>query len=279
MTLTAKGKIAGVMGWPVRHSRSPQLHGHWLRLHNIDGSYIPMPVRPADIQQALRALPVLGMAGTNVTLPHKQAALAAMDNVTDTAQRIGAVNTVIVGADGKLSGDNTDAYGFMENLRQLAPGWQPGAAPAVILGAGGAAQAICVALQDAGVPRLTITNRTAARAQALAAALDPFCQVVPWPERAAALADAGLLVNTTSLGMAGAPPLDLDLTRLPPDAVVADIVYTPLETALLAAAGQRGNVVVDGLGMLLHQARPGFRAWFGVDPQVTPALRAAVLAD
>jgi len=279
MRVTAKGKIAGVMGWPIGHTRSPQLHGHWLRTYNIDGAYIPMAVRPENIAAALRALPVLGLAGSNITLPHKQTTLAVMDEVSDVARRIGAINTVVVGDRGQLLGDNSDGYGFMENLRQQAPRWRPRSGPVLILGAGGAARAICVALQDAGVPEIRLANRTAARARALAADLSGSCGVISWPQRTSALADIALLVNTTTLGMVGAPPLDLDLAALPPSAVVTDIVYAPLQTPLLTAAHQRGLTAVDGLGMLLHQARPGFRAWFGVDPQVTPALRAAVLAD
>lgn len=279
MTITAKGKIAGVMGWPIGHTRSPQLHGHWLQTNNIDGVYIPMAVRPGDIETALRALPILGISGTNITLPHKQTTLAVMDEISDVARRIGAINTVVVGSRGQLLGDNSDGFGFMENLRQLAPHWQPRSGPALVLGAGGAARAICVALYDAGAAQIRLANRTAARAESLAADLTGFCEVVAWPERESALTDIALLVNTTTLGMVGAPPLDLNLAALPKSAVVTDIVYAPLETPLLAAARRQGNTAVDGLGMLLHQARPGFRAWFGVDPQVTPALRAAVLAD
>ena len=279
MSLTAKGKIAGVIGWPVHHSRSPQLHDHWLQVHHIDGAYIPLAVQPEDITAALKALPLLGFAGANVTLPHKQTALAVMDEVSEVARRIGAVNTIIVGPEGQLVGDNTDAYGFMENLRQQAPQWRPQSGAALVLGAGGAARAICVALHDAGVAKLYLANRTTARAEAIALDLKGFSEVIPWSERHSALADMSLLVNSTTLGMINAPPLDLDLAALPLSAVVTDIVYTPLDTPLLIAARDRGNVGVDGLGMLLHQARPGFRAWFSTDPQVTPALRSAVLAD
>ncbi|MHA1572250.1 MAG: shikimate dehydrogenase, partial [Alphaproteobacteria bacterium] len=232
-----------------------------------------------NITTALKALPVLGLAGANVTLPHKQTALAVMDEISEVARRIGAINTVIVGSQGQLMGDNTDAYGFIENLRQQAPQWQPRSGAALVLGAGGASRAICVALQDAGVPKIYLANRTAANAEAIASGLKGFCEVVPWSKRHLALADMSLFVNSTTLGMINAPPLELDLTALPLSAVVSDIVYNPLATPLLVAARHRGNVGVDGLGMLLHQARPGFRAWFGADPEVTAALRSAVLAD
>lgn len=278
MILTGKAKVAGVIGWPVAHSRSPRLHGYWLRKYGIDGAYIPLPVPPDRIDQALRALPALGLRGVNVTLPHKEAALKACDTVDDLARRIGAVNTVVVGADGELAGSNTDAFGLIENLRQ-ASRWKPQDGPAVVLGAGGAARAACVALIDAGVGEIRITNRTLARAGELAAAMGPQCSAVAWDNREEALAGAGLLVNTTALGMEGQAPLDIRLDALPQAATVYDIVYVPLETPLLAAARARGNIAVDGLGMLLHQARPGFEAWFGQRPEVDGGLRDFVLED
>lgn len=279
MMLSGKARVAGVMGWPVSHSRSPRLHGFWLREHGIDGAYVPLPVRPEDFTAAVRALPKLGFAGANVTVPHKEAALAACDEVSPLARRIGAVNTLVCRPDGSLYGDNTDGFGFLENLRAGCPGWRPEAGPAVVLGAGGAARAVVAALLDAGCPQVRLTNRTRDRAAELAADLGGAIEVVAWEERSQALADAGLLVNTTTLGMTGAPPLDLALDSLPAAALVTDIVYAPLVTDLLARAQARGNAVVDGLGMLLHQGRPGFEAWFGVRPEVTPALRAAVLGD
>ncbi|SOD98956.1 shikimate dehydrogenase [Caenispirillum bisanense] len=279
MMLSGKARVAGVMGWPVSHSRSPRLHGFWLREHGIDGAYVPLPVRPEDFAAAVRALPKLGFAGANVTVPHKEAALAACDEVSPLARRIGAVNTLVCRPDGSLWGDNTDGFGFLENLRAGCPGWRPEAGPAVVLGAGGAARAVVAALLDAGCPQVRLTNRTRDRAAELAADLGGAIEVVAWEERRAALAGAGLLVNTTTLGMTGAPPLDLALDPLPAAALVTDIVYAPLVTDLLARAQARGNAVVDGLGMLLHQGRPGFEAWFGVRPEVTPALRAAVLGD
>lgn len=278
MILSGKARLAGVMGWPVTHSRSPRLHGYWLRKHAIDGAYVPLAVAPQNLAVALAALPVLGFRGVNLTVPHKEASLALCDALDDHARRVGAVNTIVVDADGKLHGGNTDGYGFLENLRQESD-WRAEDGPAVLLGAGGAARAIAVALLDAGVPALRIVNRTESRAAALAAALTGPVETVDWADRAAALADAALLVNATTLGMTGAPPLDVDLAALPVTAVVNDIVYAPLETDLLAAARSRGNPAVDGLGMLLHQARPGFESWFGVRPEVDAGLRAFVLSD
>jgi len=275
---------AGVMGWPVSHSLSPRLHGHWLARYKIDGSYEALAVEPAGLVEALSRLAEKGFQGVNLTVPHKEAALALADTVDDTARRIGAVNTIVVGKDGELAGSNTDAFGFIENLRdhvggQVAAGWS--GRPVTVLGAGGAARAVCTALLDCGVADIRLVNRTAERAVSLAEQLPGLGQcttIVPWRDRAEALDGARLLVNTTILGMTGQEPLELDLADLPIDAAVNDIVYAPLETALLAQARQRGNQVVDGLGMLLHQARPGFRGWFGVDPTVDDELRQAVLA-
>lgn len=283
MTMTAKGRVAGVMGWPVGHSRSPRLHGYWLEHYGIDGAYVPMAVAPDRIGEALRALSALGFAGCNVTLPHKEAAFAAMDVLAPAALRIGAVNTVVVLEDGRLKGDNTDGFGFMANLAEGAPAWRANDGAAVVIGAGGAARAIIVGLLDGGAPEVRLTNRTRERAEQLkadltAVGLGERITVVDWVSRETALHEANLLVNTTTQGMNGQPPLELRLDELPGGALVTDAVYTPLETPLLAGARQRGNPVVDGLGMLLHQARPGFQAWFGVDPVVTAELRAAVLA-
>jgi len=254
------------------------LHGYWLRLHGIDGAYVPLAVAPEAVERALQALPALGFAGVNVTLPHKQSAYSACDTLTDRARRIGAVNTLIV-KEGRLHGDNTDGFGFLENLRQAMPSWRVSRGPAVVLGAGGAARAVCAALLDAGAPQVRLLNRTMDRAEAIADALGGPITCAPLSESSRVMVDAGLLVNTTSLGMEGQPPLSLDLEVLPPDTIVNDLVYAPLETSLLATARGRGNPVVDGLGMLLHQARPGFEAWFGVMPKVTDDLRDAVLDD
>jgi shikimate dehydrogenase len=282
MKITGKTSLAGIMGWPVAHSRSPLLHGFWIAETGVDGAYVPLPVRPENLAQALRALPVLGFRGCNLTIPHKEAALAVADHVEPLARRIGAVNTIIVGADGSLEARNTDAFGFRENLREAVPEWRAGEAAAVVLGAGGSARAIVAALADAGVREIRLVNRTRARAEALAEALEgPQTRITvhSWEAAATVLDGAGLLVNTTSLGMAGQPPLILDLAALPVAAAVIDIVYVPLETPLLAAARRRGNPVADGLGMLLHQGRPGFEAWFGRAVDVSPALRAAVMAS
>lgn len=270
---------AGVMGWPVDHSLSPALHGFWLTALGVEGSYQRLPVAPDQLDIALRELHEKGFVGVNLTVPHKEAALAYMQRVTPEARKIGAVNTVFIDNDGALTGANTDAFGFINNIRAGAPRWQASNGPAVVLGAGGAARAVCFALQNAGVPEIRVLNRTAARAQALAAALGAPLVSVPWEDAKEACKGAALLVNTTTLGMKGQPPLEIDLAPLPTTAVVNDIVYVPLETPLLAAARARGNTVVDGLGMLLYQAQPSFAGWFGMKPEVTSALRAHVLAS
>ncbi|MEM9684418.1 MAG: shikimate dehydrogenase [Pseudomonadota bacterium] len=278
MTLSGKASIAGIFGWPISHSRSPRLHGFWIDRHDIDGVYVPLAVAPENFVTAFRALPALGFRGVNITVPHKEAALANCDMVDAQAKRIGAVNTVMVDDEGKLVGSNTDAYGFIENVRD-GSNWVSKAGPAVVLGAGGSSRAVIVSLLDAGAPEVRLTNRTRKRADALAEEFGKRMTVVDWDERGQVLADAALLVNTTSLGMQGQPPLEIDLSALPPAAVVTDIVYTPLETALLRDARARGNATVDGLGMLLHQALPGFEKWFGVRPTVDAALRQFVLDD
>lgn len=271
-------RLAGVIGDPVAHSRSPRLHGHWLARYAIPGAYVPLHVRAPDLAETLRLLPRIGFAGANVTLPHKEAALALASRATPRARRIGAANTLTFAADGSIDADNTDAGGFLASLQAACPGWQPGEAPATVLGAGGAARAIVDALLEAGVPELRLLNRSFARARELAQHYGPRIHPLPWSAAPEALSGAGLLVNATSLGMAGQPPLEIALDGLPTAAPVCDIVYVPLETPLLAAARARGNPVVDGLGMLLHQAVPGFERWFGRRPEVDEALRAAVLA-
>ena len=272
-------RLSGVIGWPVGHSRSPALHGHWLARHGIAGAYVALPVQPDHLEQALRALPVLGFAGCNVTVPHKEAAFRLVDHVDRSAARLGAVNTILVRPDGTLEGRNTDGEGLLKHLQASAPGWNPTDRPVLVLGAGGAARAIAGALTDIGVPEIRIANRTDARAENLAREFGAPLQAWPWADRDGGLAGCSLIVNTTQLGMDGYPALDLALDRLPPDGVVSDIVYSPLETELLADARRRGLVAVDGLGMLLHQARAGFAAWFGVEPAVDDALRQAVLAS
>lgn len=267
---------AAVIGWPVEHSLSPVIHGYWLRHYGIAGSYEKLLVSPDELSSVLSRLQNRGLVGANVTIPHKIAALQAVDRVTAVAERIGAVNTLYFDS-GALVGDNSDAEGFAENLRANAATWLPASGPAVVLGAGGAARAVVVALLDAGVPELRLLNRTRSRAEALAKDFGERLVVGDWQERDASLRGAALLVNTTSLGMVGQPPLALRLDALPLAAVVNDIVYKPLETNLLAQARARGNKAVDGLGMLLYQARPGFHRWFGRLPAVTEALRAEVL--
>lgn len=222
MTITGSARVAGIMGWPVSHSRSPILHGYWLEQYGIDGAYVPLAIAPEDFNRALCALPALGFRGVNVTVPHKEAALAAVEEADETARRIGAVNTIVIGESGQLEGRNTDAFGFRESLREEAPEFDATSGPAVILGAGGAARALVAALLDAGAPAIRIVNRTAARAEALAEDLGGPCEVFGADKTEQALADAALVVNSTSLGMAGQPPLGLDLASLPMTALVVD---------------------------------------------------------
>ncbi|WP_179381395.1 shikimate dehydrogenase [Jannaschia marina] len=269
--------LAGVIGDPIAQSRSPRLHGHWLRRYGIDGHYVPLHVTPDRLEATLRLLPDLGFRGLNCTIPHKEAVFRLADDVTDRARAVEAANTLSFESDGRIIADNTDGYGFIANLRQQAPGWRPDH-PALVLGAGGAARGIVAALLDAGVPDITIVNRTRARAETLAALFDAHVTALDWEDGPTALADHGLLVNTTSLGMSGQPPLDFDLGAMADGTTVADIVYSPLETPLLRNAAARGAVTVEGLGMLLHQAAPGFEAWFGRAPVVDAELCAAVLA-
>lgn len=276
--LSGAAKLAGVMGWPVSHSRSPRLQGHWLARYGIDGAYLPLPVNPGDFETVFRALPKMGFSGVNVTIPHKEAALSLADEADDLARRIAAANTIIFREDGSSLATNTDGFGFLMNLQDQVSDWKADA-PAVVLGAGGAARAIIVALIDRGVPEIRLLNRTKARAEAIAGELGSPVHVLDWTEREAALSDAGLLVNTTSLGMKDNPPLEIRLDDLPPQATVADIIYAPVETDLLISAKARGSRVVTGPGMLLHQAVPGFEAWFGRRPVVDDALRQAVFPE
>jgi len=275
--MTKQTVKAGVVGWPIGHSLSPRLHGYWLQEYKIKGSYEAIAVEPEMLSEAIVNLNREGFAGVNVTVPHKEAVLACLDDITDQAKRIGAVNTIVVDDKGRLIGSNTDGFGFIENLKHSHTGFTASNGPAVVLGAGGAARAIVAALIDAGAPGVSLINRTRARAEKIAEDLTGPIRVVDWARRDAALEGASLLVNTTTLGMAGKAPLDLSLEALPKAALVNDIVYAPLETPLLKAARARGNPSVDGLGMLLHQGRPGFAAWFGVDPAVTEGLRRYVL--
>jgi shikimate dehydrogenase len=271
-------KRACVIGWPVEHSRSPSIHRYWLAQYGIDGAYEKEAVRPGELSDFLGSLAKRGYVGANVTLPHKEAALRLAAVADEAARAIGAANTLWLDQAGRLCAGNTDAYGFITNLEAETSDWNKARRPAMVLGAGGAARAILHGLLNEGAASIVLANRTRGRAEDLAKAFGPSVTVIDWVDRERALAGAGLLVNATSLGMTGKERLDLDLTALPTDAVVADIVYSPLETELLAAAQARGNRTVDGLGMLLYQAVPGFERWFGVRPEVTPKLRAHVAA-
>ncbi len=270
--------LAGVMGWPVMHSRSPMLHNYWFRAHDLAGTYVPLAIRPEGLETALRALPALGFSGCNLTIPHKETAFRFVDGVDDTARKIGAISCVVVRPDGSLFGSNNDSFGFAEGLLEACPDWRADAGPAVVIGAGGAARAVIHALTTRGARDIRLVNRTRARAETLGRDMGGPVTVLGWEDRDAALAGATLLVNTTSQGMVGFPPLDLRLDALPANAIVADAIYIPGETPLLAAARKRGHRTVNGLGMLLHQARPAWRDWFGVDPKVTPELRAMIEA-
>lgn len=270
--------LAGVLGHPVAHSRSPALHGYWLRRYGLKGHYIPIDVAPADLAHVLRTLPQMGFVGVNVTIPHKEAILQIADIITDRAALIGAANTVIFRKDGKIHADNTDGTGFMANLRQYATLWDPSAGPAAVLGAGGAARAVIAALIEAGVPEIRLANRTRPRADALRADFGAKVVVHEWNMAGLMIEDCATLVNTTSLGMTGKPPLHLNMERLSPDTLVTDLVYTPLKTQFLLEAEARGCFTVDGLGMLLHQGAPGFERWFGQRPEVDEATRQAVLS-
>ena len=270
--------LTSVMGWPVMHSRSPTLHNYLFVRHGLTGTYVPLAIRPADLQAALRALAPLGFSGCSVTIPHKEQALTIVDVVDPAARRIGAISCVAVQPDGSLTGINNDAFGFAHNILQHQPGWRADEGPAAVIGAGGGARAVVYSLADQGAREIRVVNRTFARAESLARDFGPPVVAVAWEERHRALEGAAVLVNTTSQGMTGQPPLDLTLETLPPSALVCDIVYVPMDTPLLAAARRRGHRTVDGLGMLLHQARPAWRAWFGLDPEITPELRAAVEA-
>ena len=269
---------AGVVGWPVSHSKSPRMHGEWLRRSGVDGTYEAVGAEPGRFEATIRELVEAGWRGVNVTLPHKEAALALADEATERAASIGAANTLVFGSDGRVAADNTDGFGFIANIDDRAPGrWKRGE-PATILGAGGASRAIIRAVLDEGAPEVRLVNRTRARAEALRAAFGDRVAVFDWSDAARAIGGSSLIVNTTSLGMEGQPPLELDFGNADPAAVSTDIVYTPLWTPFLRSAAEAGLATVDGLGMLLHQGRPGFEAWFGAKPMVDHALREIMLA-
>lgn len=278
MIISGKAAIAAVIGYPVKHTLSPVLHNYWLQQYNIDGAYIPLEVSPENIVEVIKTLPKMGLRGCNITVPHKEAVIAALDEVSDIAKRIGAVNTITVTNEGKLLGTNTDAYGFIQNVKNQVADIDFSAGRAVVIGAGGAARAICAGLQDENVPEIIIVNRTQEKAEAIQTHLGGEIKVVSWKDRESVLSCANFLVNTSILGMQGKPALELNISLLPDNAVVADIVYTPLQTQLLKDAKDNGLKAVSGLGMLLHQAVPGFEFWFGTKPQVTDALYEYILA-
>ena len=273
----SKIPLAGVIGSPISHSRSPALHTYWLQRYGLKGHYIPMDVSRADLEQVIRTMPKMGFVGLNVTIPHKEKVLALADVVTDRAALIGAANTLIFRQDGKIHADNTDGYGFIENLRQGAPGWKPKQGPVAVFGAGGAARAVLAALLDVGVPEIRLSNRTRARAEALRNEFGTKIRVFDWVQAGNMLDQVSLVVNASSLGMTGKPDLRVPLDALSPDAVVTDLVYTPLVTGLLEHAKQIGCTTVDGLGMLIFQAAPAFERWFGVRPDVDDETRRVVL--
>ncbi len=275
--------LAGVMGWPVMHSRSPLMHNYWFRQRHLAGTYVPLAIRPEDLAAALRALRPLGFAGCNLTIPHKQQAMTIVDEVDAVAKRIGAISCVVVRPDGSLAGTNNDWFGFTHNLRQEQPGWRADAGPVAVIGAGGGSRAVCYGLLQEGAKEIRLVNRTFGRAKSIAEEFGGPITALPWGERHDALEGAAMVVNATSQGMVGQPALDIRLDRLPKSALAADIIYIPLETPFLAAARARGNRTVNGLGMLLHQGRPAWKAWFGIDVEVTPELRAlmekSILSD
>lgn len=270
--------IAGLLGWPVAHSRSPLIHNHWIARHGLLARYVLFAVPPDDLSAAVAGLAALRLRGCNVTTPHKQAVMPLLDDIDPLAKTIGAVNTIVVGDDGSLRGFNNDGNGFVQSIRDARPEWRPDAGPITIIGAGGAARAIIASLAAQGAREIRVVNRTFERAQDMQQRFGPPVLPVRWTERESALEGVALLVNATNQGMVGQPPLDLDLARLPATAIVGDLIYVPRETPLLHAARTRGNATVNGLGMLLNQARPAFHAWFGVMPEITPDLIRAIEA-
>lgn len=265
--------LAGVMGWPVMHSRSPMMHNYWFRQHELAGTYVPLAIKPEGLSAALKALHPLGFAGCNLTIPHKQQAMTIVDEVDAVAKRIGAISCVVVRPDGSLAGTNNDWFGFIHNLKQAQPGWRADAGPVVVLGAGGGSRAVCYGLMQEGAKEIRLVNRTFARAKGLADEFGGPIQALPWEQRHDVLEGAAMVVNATSQGMLGQPALDIRLDQLSKTALAADIIYIPLETPFLAAARQRGNRTVNGLGMLLHQGRPAWKMWFNIEPVVTAELR------
>jgi len=268
--------LAGVMGWPVMHSRSPMFHNYWFTKHGLVGAYVPLAIRPEGLASALHALHPLGFSGCNLTIPHKQEAMKIVDEVDALAKSIGAISCVVVHADGSLSGTNNDCYGFINSVKHEQPGWRADAGPVVVIGAGGGSRAVCYGLAQEGAKEIRLVNRSLDRARAVAGAFGGPIRALSWEQRNDALEGAAMVVNTTSCGMVGQPALDIRLDKLPKTALAADIIYIPLETPFLAAARKRGNRTINGLGMLLNQGRPAWKAWFGIEPEVTPELRSMV---
>lgn len=279
MDRPARFMMAAVMGWPVMHSRSPMLHNYWFERYGLKGAYLPLLIEPSKLEPALRSLHPLGFSGCNLTIPHKQDALAIVDEIDPVAKAIGAISCVVVREDGTLFGTNNDCYGFIENIREASPGWRADAGPLAVIGAGGGARAVVYGLLQEGARELRLVNRNRARAEQIAREFSGPITIVDWVDRAAALEGCVMAVNATSQGMQGMDALDISLDRLPVDALVADIIYIPRETPFLAAARMRGNHTVNGLGMLLHQGRPAWRAWFKREVEVTPELRALIDAS
>ena len=274
MTDSDRFHMAGVMGWPVMHSRSPMMHNYWMEQQGLAGTYVPLAIEPGKIGPALRAMHPLGFAGCNLTIPHKQDAMEIVDEVDEVAKKIGAISCVVVRDDGSLFGTNNDWLGFLGNLKEFRPDWRADAGPVTVIGAGGGSRAVCYALLDQGVTEIRLVNRTRERAEKLAEEFGGPIEVHSWEERHDALDGVAMAVNVTSQGMQGETALDIQLDALPVDAIAADIIYIPLETPFLAAARARGNPTLNGVGMLLHQGPPAWKRWFGVEPQVTPDLRA-----
>jgi len=273
MNLKDRFLLAGVMGWPVMHSRSPLMHNHWFVQENLKGAYVPLAIHPENLEAALRGLHALGFAGCNLTIPHKQSALKIVDEVDSVAQKMGAISCVAVQDDGRLVGSNNDAAGFIRNVKEFLPDWQAKRGPIVVIGAGGGSRAVCQGLIQEGAEEIRLVNRNLERAQTVMSELGQPIHAYSWSDRADLMEGAAMVVNATSQGMVGQTPLDIQLDLLPVDALVTDIVYTPLETPFLAQARMRGNATLNGLGMLLHQGPLGWKAWFGIEPKVTPALR------
>lgn len=268
--------LAGVMGWPVMHSRSPMIHNYWFKQHGMAGTYVPLAIRPEGLAAALRALHPLGFSGCNLTIPHKQEAMKIVDEVDAAARRIGAISCVVARSDGSLVGSNNDAYGFIRNLKQEQPDWCADAGPVVVIGAGGGSRAVCYGLMQEGAKEIRLVNRMVDRAKGIADEFGGPIRAFPWEQRNDVMEGAAMVVNTTSQGMVGQPALDINLDKLPGNALAVDIIYTPLETPFLTAARQRGNRTINGLGMLLHQGPLAWKGWFGIEPAVTAELRALV---